>query len=571
MTIKSGIANTTSYVQQYINTAYDEVKTVYDNIASIISVHTNISSVVSVAGAGDLATLETSINSFLATPTAGMKSTVVCTTSANITLANLQTVDGIALAAGERVLVKNQTVPAENGIYIVVDGGAWTRATDFDGSITGDVIEGTSIPVARGTLENNTWWNVTNQGTITIGSTGLTFIQAIDANAAAASAAAAASSASAAATSESNAAAFDIGLVCTEEASPVMTVAVGAGHIQSWGHLTIAATSTGTITAPTTNPRIDRVAIDVTDGTVVVITGTEAASPVAPDYANNHYPLCQVALATSTTSIVNALITDERVLGWAAPNVIGADVASASTLVLGTDGNIFSVTGTTQIDEIGPLGVGTIVTLLFTTTIKLSSQVINLPLNGGDMYMLNGDSMTLWEYAPGDWKTLSVYRRNAQTNQHNAAGNTQIVDGSVPSGSEFELSAVVAEGVWKTVGTTNSSPDYVWTDMDVIPRNATILIVNVNLQMSTSGAGPAIVNVYCTEGDDTTPGGGNNNRLISHTVDMDAIQTGFNQFFWFPIYIPIGVNNQKFNISWSMSGENTGGGVGFQYRGFITD
>jgi hypothetical protein len=53
-------------------------------------------------------------------------------TTANITLANEQTIDGVVLVAGDRVLVKNQTAAETNGIYVVVDGGAWTRAEDLD-------------------------------------------------------------------------------------------------------------------------------------------------------------------------------------------------------------------------------------------------------------------------------------------------------------------------------------------------------------------------------------------------------------------------------------------------------
>ena len=53
-------------------------------------------------------------------------------TLSNITLSGLQTVDGVALAAGDRVLVRGQTTGSQNGIYVVVTPGAWTRATDAD-------------------------------------------------------------------------------------------------------------------------------------------------------------------------------------------------------------------------------------------------------------------------------------------------------------------------------------------------------------------------------------------------------------------------------------------------------
>ena len=57
---------------------------------------------------------------------------VKAATTANITLSNEQTIDGISVVAGVRVLVKDQSTGSQNGIYICVDGGSWTRATDFD-------------------------------------------------------------------------------------------------------------------------------------------------------------------------------------------------------------------------------------------------------------------------------------------------------------------------------------------------------------------------------------------------------------------------------------------------------
>lgn len=67
-------------------------------------------------------------------------------TTAAITLSGLQTIDGVALAAGDRVLVKDQASSADNDIYVAATG-AWVRAKDFDGSR--DVVNGTKILIAR--------------------------------------------------------------------------------------------------------------------------------------------------------------------------------------------------------------------------------------------------------------------------------------------------------------------------------------------------------------------------------------------------------------------------------------
>lgn len=59
------------------------------------------------------------------------KDPVTAATTANITLSGEQTIDNIAIVSGNRVLVKNQTAPAENGIYVAAVG-AWARASDAD-------------------------------------------------------------------------------------------------------------------------------------------------------------------------------------------------------------------------------------------------------------------------------------------------------------------------------------------------------------------------------------------------------------------------------------------------------
>lgn len=60
-----------------------------------------------------------------------VKGSVKAATTANITLSGAQTIDGIALVAGDRCLVKNQTTTSQNGIYVVA-ASTWSRATDMD-------------------------------------------------------------------------------------------------------------------------------------------------------------------------------------------------------------------------------------------------------------------------------------------------------------------------------------------------------------------------------------------------------------------------------------------------------
>ena len=102
------------------------------------------------------------------------KAAVLVATTANIVLSGLLTIDGITLQNGDRVLVKDQTSGATNGIYVAASG-AWTRATDFDGNPSGEVSSGNLIPITSGNTQYNTLWVLVTPNPITIGVTNLDF------------------------------------------------------------------------------------------------------------------------------------------------------------------------------------------------------------------------------------------------------------------------------------------------------------------------------------------------------------------------------------------------------------
>ncbi len=93
-------------------------------------------------------------------------------TTANIALTGEQTIDGVAVVAGDRVLVMAQTAGAENGIYVAA-AGAWARAEDANSA--GDLTSGVLVPVETGTENADTVWMLTTDGAITIGTTALTW------------------------------------------------------------------------------------------------------------------------------------------------------------------------------------------------------------------------------------------------------------------------------------------------------------------------------------------------------------------------------------------------------------
>lgn len=108
---------------------------------------------------------------------AGVKSVkdpVRVLSSTNIALTGLQTIDGVSLAANDRVALIGQTTGSQNGLYSA-QSGAWTRVTDMDANT--ELTGGTEFLVAEGTTYAGSVWRITNTGAITLGSTTLTFAQ----------------------------------------------------------------------------------------------------------------------------------------------------------------------------------------------------------------------------------------------------------------------------------------------------------------------------------------------------------------------------------------------------------
>lgn len=96
-------------------------------------------------------------------------------TTANITLSGTQTIDGVAVVASDRVLVKNQSTASQNGIYVVA-AGAWARSNDMDGNPSVGEVNGAAVYVTDGTTQADTTWSQTAT-VVTMGTDPLTFVQ----------------------------------------------------------------------------------------------------------------------------------------------------------------------------------------------------------------------------------------------------------------------------------------------------------------------------------------------------------------------------------------------------------
>jgi hypothetical protein len=100
------------------------------------------------------------------------KQSVRVATTAPIALAGLLTIDGVVLAIGDRVLVKNQTLSKDNGLYVAASG-AWARAADADNSA--EVTSALLVSVEQGAALADTRWQLVTDGAIVLGVTPLTF------------------------------------------------------------------------------------------------------------------------------------------------------------------------------------------------------------------------------------------------------------------------------------------------------------------------------------------------------------------------------------------------------------
>jgi hypothetical protein len=91
----------------------------------------------------------------------------------NIVLSGSQVVDGSATNAGDIILVKDNTLLSENGLYFAA-AGAWVRTDD---ALTAQLIRGATVMVEEGATNADTQWHMSTDGAITLGATSLTWVK----------------------------------------------------------------------------------------------------------------------------------------------------------------------------------------------------------------------------------------------------------------------------------------------------------------------------------------------------------------------------------------------------------
>jgi phage-related tail fiber protein len=100
------------------------------------------------------------------------KQSVRVAATANVVLNGAQQIDGVAAVAGDRVLLPNQTLAKDNGLWVVANGD-WVRASDA--STSAKVTPGLTVMVEEGVVNGDSLWHLTTNGPITLGTTALTF------------------------------------------------------------------------------------------------------------------------------------------------------------------------------------------------------------------------------------------------------------------------------------------------------------------------------------------------------------------------------------------------------------
>ena len=91
----------------------------------------------------------------------------------------LTTLDGVTLADGDAVLVKDQNDKTQNGIYVIdATGNTLTRREDFKEGKT--ILNNTFVNVMEGTANGDTRWTIVSDGALTVNSSNITFVKDID-------------------------------------------------------------------------------------------------------------------------------------------------------------------------------------------------------------------------------------------------------------------------------------------------------------------------------------------------------------------------------------------------------
>jgi hypothetical protein len=378
------------------------------------------------------------------------KQPVIAATTANITLSGLQTIDTVSVLAGERVLVKNQTNQAENGIYDAAVG-AWSRSPDantWDELISALVfiVEGGQAGAAYycpiqpgGTLGVTAiTWNNFSVGGVYFAGTGLNL---------------------------SGGDTFNISNTTVAAASYGSASAVPTFTVNAQGQLTAAANTNIAIGATQiTSGTIDSARLS---GSYSGITGVGTLTDLTVSNTITGSISGNAATATTATSATSAT-TATNLAGGAAGSVPYQSGAGATTfLAAGTNGQVLTIAG--GVPSYATPTTGTV------TSVATAGTVNGLTLTGGPI--TGSGTVTL-----GGTLDLSAPPTIGNTTANTIAGTTvtastsfasPILKATSSAGGTLQNASGAAQMQWGSGGGNNLSLEVA---TNINPANAAVSI-----------------------------------------------------------------------------------------------
>ncbi len=174
------------------------------------------------------------------------------------------------------------------------------------------------------------------------------------------------------------------------------------------GTNTITATAATTLTAHVAGDLLTFVPANDSTGAVTLNVDTIGAGAIQLNGAALVSKELQSGMpvtvrVTNTTPLFEILGGEPLARRWTQ----GADVISATDLLINIPGNEFDVTGTTTIATLATKGIGTVVVLQFDAALTLAHDAANLDLGSADIVTAASDVAVFYEYASADWRLIS--------------------------------------------------------------------------------------------------------------------------------------------------------------------
>ncbi len=288
------------------------------------------------------------------------KQAVRVRTTANITLSGAQTIDGVSVIAGDRVLVMNQTLPTENGIYICA-AGAWSRSTDAD---TGAELLQATVATQEGTLYADQQYVCTTNAPIVIGVSNIVFIL--------------------------------VGGTTYVGTSNRITVTGNVIDIAATYLGQTSITTLGTVTTGTWN------ATAINFAYIAAMSSANLAGIITDETGFSSGALL---VFSKSPAIEAPTVSGIAVFSGVINESQGANIASAGTTDIGAaTGNYVNVTGTTTITALGTIQAGTRRIVNFTGALTLTYNATSLILPGAaNITTVAGDVAEFVSLGSGNW------------------------------------------------------------------------------------------------------------------------------------------------------------------------